>query len=102
MQFQARHRDRFPIPTQSSGFPTRAWNPELLTVNPPLSPLFVVFAAYFTSKSFIYRFYAESLANPFIYRIYANTPGVAHLCANSALSASLCCHFPAVSSPLVS
>jgi len=26
-------------------------------------------------KSFIYRFYAESLANPFIYRIYANTPG---------------------------
>jgi hypothetical protein len=27
-------------------------------------------------KSFIYRFYAESLANPFIYRIYAKTPGV--------------------------
>jgi hypothetical protein len=42
MQFPARHRDRFPIPTHSSGFPTRALNPELLTVNPPLSPLFVV------------------------------------------------------------
>ena len=28
------------------------------------------------TNSFIYRFYAELLANPFIYRIYANTPGV--------------------------
>jgi hypothetical protein len=27
----------------------------------------------FPTKSFIYRFYAESLANPFIYRFYANT-----------------------------
>ena len=27
------------------------------------------------AKSFIYRFCAESLPNPFIYRIYANTPG---------------------------
>jgi hypothetical protein len=28
------------------------------------------------SNSFIYRYYAELLANPFIDRIYANTPGV--------------------------
>src|ERR1700730_3901824 len=28
-----------------------------------------------SAKSFIYRFYAKSLANSFIYRIYANTPG---------------------------
>jgi hypothetical protein len=43
----------------------------------PVSPATQSASAFTSShKSFIYRFYAESLANPFIYRIYANTPGL--------------------------
>ena len=42
----------------------------------PFSATKLVSAVAPSAKSFIYRFYAESLANSFIYRIYANTPGV--------------------------
>jgi hypothetical protein len=41
MQSPARQRDRFPIPTHSSGFPAPALNIQLLTINSLLTPLFV-------------------------------------------------------------
>jgi hypothetical protein len=45
----------------------------------------------YNRKSFIYRFYAESPANPFIYRIYANTPvGFGGTSAPSQRSLRLC------------
>ena len=43
---------------------------------PPDSPRVSIFAFQVSSNSFIYRFYAESLAISFIYRIYANHRGV--------------------------
>src|SRR2546427_391778 len=63
------------IHPHSAGFAVPALDLKLWAEDSLLSPLFVAFAACFPSKSFIYRFYAESPANPFIYRIYANTPG---------------------------
>src|SRR5437899_2225480 len=75
MQSPAHYRRPLPIPPHSSEFAVPALNLKLWAEDSLLSPLFVAFAACFPSKSFIYRFYAESPANPFIYRIYANTPG---------------------------
>src|ERR1700736_1492519 len=46
-------------------------------VLPFLSPATRSLSAFAPSaKSYIYRFYAESLANSFIYRIYAKYPGL--------------------------
>ena len=90
MQSPAHYRRPLPIPPHSSEFAVPALNLKLWAEDSLLSPLFVAFAACFPSKSFIYRFYAESLAKPFIYRIYANTPGVWGISAPTLRSLRLC------------
>ena len=66
-----------------------------VSITPAIAPSFVQ-----RSMSLIYRFYAESLSNPFIHRIYTNRPGVGgYRPAHSDVPTCGCCF--AVSVPSV-